>query len=84
MLSINILQVTVTPETVITVTNSLQAILSDAPSEDQTPENVDIVADVLSTMSNFQITEEVSVHVYMRVALVFMLCTMYYLLSGIT
>ena len=84
MLSINILQVTVTPETAINVTNSLQAILSDAPPEDQTAENVNIVVDVLSNMSNFQINEEVSVHVYMRVAPVFMLCTMYYLLSGIT
>ena len=54
---------TVTPETAADVTNNLQTILSNPPPEDQTADNVAIVADVLSSMSvpDFQINEEVCI-----------------------
>ena len=51
----------ITAETAVEVAEELQMILSDAPAEDQTADNVGIVANVLATLaSGTQITGEVS------------------------
>ena len=51
----------ITTETAVEVAEELQMILSGAPAEDQTADNVGIVANVLATLaSGTQITGEVS------------------------
>ena len=55
------LQMMITAETAVGVAEELQMILSGAPAEDQTADNVGIVANVLATLaSGTQITGEVS------------------------
>lgn len=47
------------PETVVSVSNILRNIISDATVEDQTTENVEIFANILGMLSNVEVNEEV-------------------------
>ena len=60
------MQVVVTTDSVLGVTQTLEEILSDAPAEDQTEDNVAIVAGVLSSMLTLGsgITGEVCMYIH--------------------
>ena len=56
------LQINIRPETVASVTNNLENIISDAAEEDQTRENIETVANMIEMSSSIGVNEEVCFH----------------------